>query len=684
MSRPFLTTTTTGKRIAVEIAWGADLSDTDGSGWTWTDITDDVILGDTDLGEGAGITITIGRADFASETQPAELTCTLDNRDASYSLGSVSPNYPNVKRGVPVRVRISADNGATWKTRFQGNATGFTPNWDAETGRWATVTLTASGGLRRMAQGTQPVMSALRRGLMSDPTIRAYWPLEDEKETTVLELGKGQSGDRARVQQRVRSEDGWAEAAVPPGVFASYDNVPSSAPMITMSDMGTLIFELGSDTTGSSVEVSLIVGNLLGITPYQTLPQNYYDWYSGCFLSVITEDGSKVERWDVFAGGGHNSQESYTNKPGNTMGVWCSSDWTQKAAPTSDSYHVFRSRFRMLNLFEGVDYHIGLRLTQSGSTTSWTVFANPIVPNPAEGVDRASFSGDSISSNSNGARVTQVRVGMWRLLGGLGVGHLVIRSPAPSMWYGEQWVRAHLGEQVTARLARLCAENDMGITIVGSNGTGVTATMGQQHRETLLALLRECEITGQGYLFDGLGPGLTYITRPQRVANATGAAALTLDASQGHLMEPFAVLDDESETVNECTVSRKGGATVTYADTDGPMGTKTIGTYSTSVTVNCASDDNLIEYAQMVVERGTLEGYRYPAVSFALEMHPELIPGWLNCLPQSKINVTNIQAIRRQHPAGTIGLMIEGWTEEITAFTWRVTANTTRAARWAI
>src|SRR5207245_8928526 len=77
-------------------------------------------------------------------------------------------------------------------------------------------------------------------------------------------------------------------------------------------------------------------------------------------------------------------------------------------------------------------------------------------------------------------------------------------------------------------------------------------------------------------------------------------------------------------------------------------------------------------------------GFRYPSVSFALETNASLIPGWLACTPQSRVDVTNVASVRRQHPTETIKLLLEGWHEEISAFTWRVTANTTRSEPWNI
>src|SRR5579859_7944592 len=147
---PILQNVTSGVRVALEIAWGADLTNLTGSTWTWTDITQDVLLN-----QDKGISIQMGRPDESNVTQTAVMTVLLDNTLGNYSQGGQNTtNYPNVRRGTPVRVRVSTNNGVTWTVKFQGNAVGFSPNWDT-TGAYATVTLIASGPLRRFNQGSK-------------------------------------------------------------------------------------------------------------------------------------------------------------------------------------------------------------------------------------------------------------------------------------------------------------------------------------------------------------------------------------------------------------------------------------------------------------------------------------------------------------------------------------------------
>lgn len=131
--------------LAVEIAWGADLN-ADSSTWVWTDVTPDVR-------NDPGISTRLGRSDEASQSQPALCTLNLDNSSAKYSLGGHSPNWPYVRKGTPVRVRINPGSSG-FIVVFQGFASGFTPSWDSLNGNIPVVSLSASGVIRRLIQGT--------------------------------------------------------------------------------------------------------------------------------------------------------------------------------------------------------------------------------------------------------------------------------------------------------------------------------------------------------------------------------------------------------------------------------------------------------------------------------------------------------------------------------------------------
>jgi hypothetical protein len=169
--QPFLADVLPDARIVVEIAWGAQLA-ADPASWAWTDIT-------TDVYQDPGISFTYGRANEASTTQPAKGTMTLDNSQARYSLGGISPNWPNVIPNVPVRIRIDPI-GTGFVVAFQGNATGFKPGWDRG-GKIATVALTVAGTMRRLIQGSAGPVSSAKRYYTGPVAFKpiVYYPLDE-------------------------------------------------------------------------------------------------------------------------------------------------------------------------------------------------------------------------------------------------------------------------------------------------------------------------------------------------------------------------------------------------------------------------------------------------------------------------------------------------------------------------
>lgn len=660
---------TTYPNLLVEVAcaFGADITDLDGSGWTWTDITDDVIL---EGEQGSPLNVTIGRADESAITQTAVFKCTLDNRSGKYINTGTSALWPYVRRGTPVRMRLSIDNGSTWSIRFQGTAVGFTPTWDTP-GRWATVELEASGPLRILDQGTLPAVSAMRYGTLLDSTVVAYWPLEDGQQSVVPLAEKG--GDPGSFN----TWDYVAKTGVPgiPGDFANYSNVAASAPILVMSLGGACLLPLTSTTTGSSSTTSCIFGSpasgrVNGNRPDITVPTTVPN--TGVLLTVSTPNGGSIKCWEIGVVEGGLNLIGYSSVSGRLY---------------NSTFKVF-SQNVAFTVLANSDYEIGLNLSQSGSTTTWTMWTMDVASGDTE-----SFTGTRSNSGA-GAQVDDVRLGDYSDIPGVGVGHVVVRVPSMTIGSDVNWATGYPGEAVTTRLPRVANQANYNVDLLSpgvgavpaytEQGSSITLASGPQYWDTLSNTLRETEVTGQGLLCDGLGTGLTYVSRRYRQQRAK-AATLTLDANLGHLMEPFGPVDDDQVLFNHYTVSRHGGNQgVEYLDITGPEGANIVGDHASSWTVNPNTDDGLVGYAQWGVNIGTISGYRFPQIGFALHTNASLIPQWLACTPQSRIDITNINAVRRQLPPDPIWLMLEGWTETIDAFEWKVQANTSSAEPWNV
>lgn len=601
-----------GARLQVQVAWGADVTAAEGT-WTWTDITADVLGRDR-------INITLGRSDEASASQPAHLVLTLDNRAGAYSLGPQSSNYPNVRRGTPIRVRIDPSaSGASYSVVMQGYADGWTPSWDA-TGNQAEVRLDASGILRRLAQGDEPVLSAIRRALTSSASVVAYWPCEDGKTATAFAPATGTLSMT------------WTGTPD----LASASDFPCSAPLPKLrgsvwvgnvnsyTDTGELQFRcLARFPSSGSIDGALI-------------------------MRVITTGTARG--WDLrYRTGGLMSLEI-----DDTAGALISD--TGPVAFTLDS---------------GVPQRIALQMTQVGADISWQ-FSTLDTPNAPAAM---TWSGTTVGRTLG--TVLGVAINSDTSLDDVTIGHISVQNDVTSLYDNRAELDANLGETVADRITRLCAENDVPVTITGT----ATTPMGPQSVDTLLNLLRQCEAVDQGILHDGLSAGLSYVARSTR---ENAAVALTLDATLGQVKQPLDPVDDDQRSRNQVTASRVNGSSFTYADTTGPLGTTAIGLYDASVAVNSETDQAAYVYAGWLVHLGTIEGYRYPRVPINLAASPELAAGWLAIRPAGRIDLAGVDTYRSQFPTEDPALVLEGYSQQIDQHTWDVQANCSPQQGWRV
>jgi hypothetical protein len=600
--------------LTVLAAFGADLS-ADPSTWPWTNITGDVRAGT--------VTIAPGRGDETGQASSAACSFQLLNNNKDFSAHNpAGPNYPNVRRNTPIHVIVDP------ATRFFGYANGFTPSWDTS-GKQAIVSVSASGSLRRLTQGKSPLRSVLYRSISAAKPV-AYWSLED-----------GSTASQGASALTGGSPLAWS--GTPP--TRSSKTLRGSAPLIT----------LATDTgLAGSVQPYTSSANWWGIQFVINIPTR-----PTSDLPIITlfTNGSRT-RWDLGYGPG-----------GGGVMFWNVFDANGNMQTVSTT--GFDGSFPDGNPW-GKDIIIGWNIHQSGSNIAvdgaWAW-------QDSGGLDLiASFFNGTITGATNGT-VNRVEVLPGWSRSGWSYGHISVWGQ-PFSLYSRQ-MAGYNNELVTDRLARLCAEQGVPLTITGTS----TTRMGPQGIDSFVNLLRDCESTDLGLLYDGFGPGLGYITRAARY-NQT--AALTLDMAAGQVAAPFAPVDDDQKNRNLYKVDRKNGSSATYEDTDGPLGTTAIGTYDSSATVNVATDTVLPNYASWLVHQGTVEGFRYPALNLDLAAVPALIDDWVAARLNSRIDVLNVDSKATGHAAGTVSLLDEGYTETLGPKSWKVAANCSPERPWEV
>lgn len=130
-------------RIVVEVGFGYSFTGVFDT--AFTDITDyvDIISAGVQTGRGA--------SDELSDSQPGTCTIVLDNSDGRFTPARASsPYYPNVKRGVPIRVGVLALGGG--KNYVEASSSSFE---NATIGRWSSAASTTDTSTVHASVGTR-------------------------------------------------------------------------------------------------------------------------------------------------------------------------------------------------------------------------------------------------------------------------------------------------------------------------------------------------------------------------------------------------------------------------------------------------------------------------------------------------------------------------------------------------
>ncbi len=611
-------------RLLVEAAFGANLR-ADITTWSWTDIA-----GDVRQANRRGILVTQGRGDETSQASPAGCTFELDNSTGNYSTGNPGSVYwPNVKRNTPIRVSIDPGTGRPI-LRFQGYADGWTPGWDASA-NLAIVRLSASGILRRLQQGKTPLKSPLYRAISrATPAPVAWWSLEDGSLVTAptAVIGTPMVAAPASVFSHLDTGTVSGSVAGPPGGATAAD----------MSKGGQLTGYV-SGTSGTSWR--------LGIAFQYKEPVKATE--SSNVVTIATVDAAGNPGWWRFS-----AAPSGANNWAWEFGIEGVSTTLDDGTPALDDGNWHWLEIQVQN--------------GAGTNATYTLSIDGVVR--ASGTDRGFIKAGTL---------TRVLVADSGDLDA--ASHLVVwpTNAALSQSIYDAFT-GYAGETVTARLTRLCGEEDVPIAITGASDI----LMGAQGTATFLALLRECEATDHGVLADGLGPGLRYVTRSARY-NLPAALTADMSADPADISAPFAPVDDDQRDRNHYRVDRKNASFVVFEDTDGPLGADAIGTYDSSATVNTQTDDVLDQHASWLVRLGTVEGLRYPNLFLDLAVHPSLIAAWLAAGDNTRADVVNITDLMTQHPPGDVQLLIEGYREILPSqLEWRVEANCSPYQPWRV
>lgn len=612
-----ITFPTTRLDVEVSLALGADLTADPGT-WSWTEITSYVRYDQ-------GIEISVGLGSESDEASPGTCRLVLHNADGRFSPRlPTGAYYPNIRFNTPLRVRL--DPGTGMAERFVGYVDSWAPGWDIS-GNERRVTVTASGLLRRLAQGetlTSPLYDAITAAAPA-----AWWPMADGVDAD--QAASGLAGGSGMSELGALS---FASVEGPAGAPEQYPQLLS-----------------GSEYTGG------LTARLPSLTPGAWTVELWFK------AEADGADAQVVLAWWTSTGSyGGTYWLIYVAKIAGAHGLVV----VARHSTTDTAFQVLGDP-----VMDGQWHQVRVSINQvTGSTVDVDVYFDGVLGDFAHG-----------QSGTAGRVVTAV-VGDYpgihagpfppETTDSASAAHLAIYTddtPVDTYDAGA----GYPGETAGDRIERVCAEAGIGVTVAA----GDTEPMGAQPVGTVLDILRDCERTDGGILYES-GAGLAYLPRTARYNRAVD---IELDVDARDLAAPPEAVDDDLSLRNDVTATRSGGSSARYVDTDGPMGVAAVGRYSDSVSVNPATDDPLDEIAQWRVHLGAGGGFRYPGVVLNFAARPSLIPAWLAADIGSRATVANPPA---ELPPGDLDLHELGYVEAIRPTLWTVKLSTVAAQPWSV
>ena len=569
-----------------------------------------VNLPTTELGDD-GVTIIRGRRNGSSQGEPS--SCSFRLKDPT---GKYSPRHPAstyfglIGRGTPCRVQVELVAG-TVLDRWYGQVVSWTPKWDRRGSKYAYVEVEAAGVMRRLGQGSSPLRSPLYRACSTIGTnLAAYWPLED---------GESVTAPTAAVGGRPLTVTGSP-------TFGGYTAFLGSGPMPTL-ESGRLVGSIPGYTVASPATGQVRwVGRIPSTTP------------NNAVLIRVRASGTLGWAEVRYSTGGALTVEGF-NDSGVSVG--------------SNTYAL---------AVDGKRLRFSLDFTQSGANINWTI-------GTVEAGAAAGLFGTGTFTAVTLGRMTTVEVNPNQsALAGVAFGHLTVESVITSLFsVSAQVLAGFLGERADDRINRLCSENGLSFGLFTVTGAQL---MGAQSRTDLLSLLRECEATDGGMLYEPKGTTDLGYRTGESLYSQSGANLVTVAYVDNMLqLEP---VEDDDSTRNKVTVTRAGGAESTVTQTTGVLGTAGVGIYDEDVTLSLASDDRALQQAGWRVHLGTTDEQRWPLIGVDLA-DPRVLPAlrntFLNVGLGSRLEVTGLPPWL---PPFTVSQIVQGYTERITPTSYRL------------
>ena len=518
------------------------------------------------------------------------------------------------------------DNFAVECDRFIGFITELPPRWNPEGSADAHVPVRASGPLRRLGQGAQPLLSPLRRAVPTyAPDVVAYWPMEDDNPGPHWSSGLP-SGSKMRITEGGGLQPASVEGPGGSGPLAAFgvgSGFYANVPTFTIADDGWRVDWLFRQETAASLNN----------------------------MRIHTK-GSPIATWVI--------RHSTTNVHLDGYDGEENVDYTVADALDSAEFFGDWLRFAFLVHNDGSNLVYQLQVFK---------------PDGSDPVTLHNFGTTAVAgAGSSPGRVTKVGLVAPMSTDGRSWGHLAVSSDRTVDAYQNNADDGYQDELATERIERLCNEEGVYIALREATDTTLAAPplmMHEQARATLLGLLYDAEDTDGGLLYESDG-GLAYAAKSARY-NQTPRLVLT-----DELPDPPEPTDDDQRLANDVTAQRGDGIFARATDDESITAH---GRYEEALTVSPADEAALPWIAGWRLHLGTVDEYRWPRIVVYLQRNPELIMDWLSMRLGELITYT---PTLDQLPGLSPDLLVDGYTETIHAFGWEIELHSVPGSPWAI
>lgn len=483
---------------------------------------------------------------------------------------------------------FAVDDFTFYSPRFIGEMSSMVLG-DNEKGSDRHVKCQAAGPFRRLGQGSEPIMSSLRRGYLNiGSTLINYWPCEDGTDADSIASALGQAP-----MHLVGSPD-----------FAANNDFPCSKPVPELNN-SAWFGDVPSYTFTGEIQCRVLVSISSSAPPPNET------------VLIRLFGAGTVRVWELLYLTG-----------GNLM---------VKGFDAAD-VEIFTTG-SMGFAINDIPLRLSLELENSGADVLWFVGALSVAPGAIGGFVNGTLAG------YNCGAVQQVMAGPQGIGDRVALGHISLESNRTDLFANVRELNAWYGETSSSRMSRLAQENGLAFTHLETDPND-SALMGFQRPVSLLSALREAERTDGGVLHEprNYRNGLEYRSRATLYAQT---ARLTADISAKQVNWPFRPRVDDQLTRNDVTVEQPDGSSARAEQTTGPMSTAAypsgIGRIDTSVSVNTSSTSLLPNHAQWRLALGVTPDPRTPGVILNMESKEiaPLLRNALDLMLGDKIEYTN-------------------------------------------